>query len=125
MSLETVGNAYFARVIHCDAAGFRRIAVVNNEWHMPRTQAVFRHVFSVCSSSASSSYELRFFSVPQELPPDVLRARPQKESATLPKFAAGGEWQHDTATLHLLQRWLFSENMAYASSRLLVEREPQ
>jgi uncharacterized SAM-binding protein YcdF (DUF218 family) len=40
-SLDTIGNAYFARVIHTDPAGLRRLLVVNSEFHMPRTRMIF------------------------------------------------------------------------------------
>ena len=45
VSLETVGNAYFARVLHTDVRALRRLVVINNHFHMPRTRAVFGHVF--------------------------------------------------------------------------------
>ena len=34
VSLETVGDAYFSRVMHTDVMGARRIAVTSNSWHM-------------------------------------------------------------------------------------------
>ncbi|KAL3902938.1 MAG: hypothetical protein SGPRY_011867 [Prymnesium sp.] len=37
LSLETVGNAFFTRVIHTDTRSLRRLVVVNNRFHMPRT----------------------------------------------------------------------------------------
>ncbi len=40
-SLDTIGNAYFARVIHTDPAGLRRLLVVNSAFHMPRTRMIF------------------------------------------------------------------------------------
>ena len=43
VSLETVGNAFFARVMHTETRGLRRLAVINNNFHMPRTRAVFEH----------------------------------------------------------------------------------
>uniref|UniRef100_A0A7S0IR80 DUF218 domain-containing protein n=1 Tax=Calcidiscus leptoporus TaxID=127549 RepID=A0A7S0IR80_9EUKA len=46
-SLETVGNAYFARLLHTEVRGLRRLAIVNNRFHMARTKAVFTHVFAV------------------------------------------------------------------------------
>jgi len=35
-SLETVGNALFARLLHTDPRGLRRLAIVNNRFHMVR-----------------------------------------------------------------------------------------
>ncbi len=37
-SLDTLGNAYFARAVHTDVRALCRLAVVNNGFHMPRTR---------------------------------------------------------------------------------------
>lgn len=37
VSLETVGNAFFTRVLHTDVRSLRRLAIINNRFHMPRT----------------------------------------------------------------------------------------
>ena len=42
-----VGNAYFSLAIHALPAGWRRVAVVTSDFHMPRTAALFRHMYSV------------------------------------------------------------------------------
>ena len=36
-----VGNAYFALTIHAIPAGWRRLAVVTSDFHMPRTRDLF------------------------------------------------------------------------------------
>jgi len=126
VSLETVGNAYFARVLHTETRGLRRLAVVNNHFHMPRAQAVFEHVFRVppTAGEPDTAYELDFVSVDDRLSEDVLEIRRQKEAGALPRFAPGGVWQLATPTLRAMHEWLFQENTAYATKRLLEERKP-
>ena len=126
VSLETVGNAYFARVMHTDVRALRRLVVINNHFHMPRTRAVFGHVFRIPprEGAPDAAYELDFVEVDDRLPRDVLEVRLQKEEAALPKFAPGGPWQSSTPTLRDLHDWVHRENMAYASRRLLKERAP-
>ncbi len=68
VSLETVGNAYFTRVMHTDIQGLRNLCVVNNRWHMPRTRAVFSHVFAV---PPDNKYKLTFIQVEDGLEKDV------------------------------------------------------
>jgi len=46
-SYDTIGNAYFSRVIHVDPAGFRRLLIITSAFHMPRTEAVFRWVYGL------------------------------------------------------------------------------
>ncbi|CAD7924523.1 unnamed protein product [Amoebophrya sp. A25] len=50
-SLDTIGNAFFLRVVHVEALqrqfGRLQIAVFTSAFHMPRTEAIFRHVLSI------------------------------------------------------------------------------
>src|SRR5436309_11511249 len=39
VSLDTIGNAYFSRLLHVIPREFRRVLVVTSDFHMPRTQA--------------------------------------------------------------------------------------
>eukprot|EP01033_Poteriospumella_lacustris_P006320 gene6320-4535_t len=40
-SLDTIGNAYWLRSIHIHPGRYRDLYVITNDWHMPRTQAIF------------------------------------------------------------------------------------
>ena len=108
VSLETVGNAYFTRVLHTDVRALRRLAIVNNHFHMARTKAVFEHVFRVPQREGEldTTYELDFVEVEDRLPEDVRDARSRKEAASIPKFAVGGPWQEVTPTLRELHDWV-------------------
>ena len=41
-SLDTIGNAAFARLMHADLRGWRRMLVVTSAFHRPRTEAIFQ-----------------------------------------------------------------------------------
>src|SRR4051812_13753531 len=60
-SLDTIGNAFFARVIHTDPAGLRRLLVVNSEFHMPRTRMIFDWIFGL--PPAEPPYALDYHTV--------------------------------------------------------------
>ena len=126
VSLETVGNAYFTRVLHTDVRALRKLVVINNRFHMPRTRAVFGHVFRIPprDGQPEAAYEVDYVEVEDRLSAEVLEVRLQKEAASLPKFVAGGPWQTSTPTLRQLHEWVHMENTAYASSRLGEERAP-
>ena len=126
VSLETVGNAFYTRTIHTDVRGLRRLAVINNAFHMGRTRAVFDHVFSVPAHDGAPAavYDLEYFEVDDALPPDVLAARRRKEAAATPKFAPGGPWRAQTRTLREMHEWVHMQNSAYAARRLFDERAP-
>lgn len=126
VSLETVGNAFFTRVIHTDVRSLRKLVVVNNRFHMPRARAVFEHVFRVPPRDGQpvTNYELEFVEVDDRLPLDVLIARTEKEKSSLPRFMPGGSWQIATPHLRAMHEWLYQENTAYATKRLTEDRKP-
>ncbi len=110
-SFDTIGNAYFCRVVHTDPAGFRRLAVVTSEFHMPRTEAIFRWIFSL--PPTDTPYRLAFFSVPDiGMPEEGLAARRAKELASLTRIP---ELIECYRTLRDVHRWLFTRHGAYAA----------
>merc|ERR1719160_1401826 len=81
-SLDTIGNAYFLRTVHTDVTGYRRLTVVTNDFHAPRTRAIFEKVFSLPPAPPHSSYEVSFISVPNTgLPGEVIQQRSAREVA--------------------------------------------
>jgi hypothetical protein len=107
-SYETIGNAFFARVQHTDVRGWRKLAVVNNAFHMPRTRAIFECVFTL---GPTQSYDLTFETVENDgMPEDVLASRWAREQASLQKFLGLATRFQSLSDLHA---WLYRENDAY------------
>ncbi len=108
-SFDTIGNAYFARTIHAAPAGFSRLLVVNSNFHMPRTEAIFRWIFALPGPGACS---VSFECVPDTgAAPAALALRAIKERASLQ------EVERLAATLRTLpdlHRWIFTAHRAYA-----------
>lgn len=46
---DTLGNAFFARVMHVDPARWRSIIVITSAFQMPRTRAIYDWIFSLPS----------------------------------------------------------------------------
>lgn len=46
-SLDTIGNAYFARLMMCDPMGMRRLCIITSMFHMNRTKLIFEWIFSL------------------------------------------------------------------------------
>ncbi|CAE8709118.1 unnamed protein product, partial [Polarella glacialis] len=121
-SLDTVANAYLLRAIHTDVAGWRTLIVVNNAFHMPRTRAIFEKVFSLQPLPEAGEYSVSFVEVPDEgLEPEVLAARTAREAQSL---AGWTKTSANITTMKQMQVFLFSDHMAYASKRLVKDREP-
>ncbi|MCK4942546.1 MAG: YdcF family protein [Candidatus Aminicenantes bacterium] len=114
-SYDTIGNAYFSRVIHVDPANFKRILVITSNFHMPRTESIFRWVFSL--DTGVHAYQLFFDSVPDRgIPRDALRARQEKEKKSLAQFLKTQKKIHSLKELH---HWLFKTHAAYSVSKTI------
>ena len=120
--METVGNAFFTRVLHADVLALRRLAVINNNWHMQRTRDVFNHVFTVPGSEQhKSNPSISFIECASGLDAAVEALRRARERESIPKFAPGSSWQLATPNLEALHLWLHRQNMAYSVHRLAQE----
>ena len=84
-SYDTVGNAYFSRVIHVDPQGCRRLHIITSAFHMPRTKAIFEWLYSL--DCQGSNYQLTFDPTPDIGITDAdLQARVNKEAESLSQF---------------------------------------
>ena len=111
------------RVWHTDVAGYRSLLVVNNAFHLPRTRAIFDHVFSLPAApgAAAPDYALTYAEAPNALPPDVEAARVQREAKSLAAYAKTAA---RVATLADMHDFLFFDHGAYATKRLLDPPKP-
>jgi len=111
-SYDTIGNAYFSRVVHVAPRRFHRLLIVTSEFHMARTESVFRWVYSL--DVPPGSCELYFEQVSDEgIDDQVLMARKEKEQAALERWLPIQERIH---TLEQFHEWLFGEHAVYSMS---------
>jgi Uncharacterized conserved protein len=109
-SYDTIGNAYFSKVIHVDPRGFRNLLVITSSFHMPRTEAAFRWIYEM----GGSAYDLNFEPVPDaDLDPASLSVRAEKERSSLASLNALRTRIRTPLEFH---RWLFTEHQAYAAA---------
>ena len=107
ISYDTIGNAYFAKLLHVDPAGWRRLLVVTSEFHMPRSKAIFEWVFGL----TPGRYELQFEASPDEgLDAKLLERRRAKEAGSLEALRPVMDRIRDWQTLH---QWIHVEHAAY------------
>ena len=117
-SFDTIGNAYFARLVHTEPRGWRRLLIVTSEFHRERTEAVFRWVFSI---APEAGYELAFESTPDVgMPAADLEFRRARERESL---AAARGLLARIPSLAELHRFLFTGHDAYSAAGLLKDRE--
>jgi uncharacterized SAM-binding protein YcdF (DUF218 family) len=109
ISLDTIGNAYFARVKHTDPLQLRRLHVITSDFHLPRVRAIFDWIFGL--SAPVKTYQLTFEAVPDVgIEAAVLQARRDREQASLAKVQA---LRSQLQTLSDVHRWLYAEHSAY------------
>ena len=111
-SYDTIGNAFFARIIHIEPRKFKKLLIITSEFHMPRTESIFKWVFSL--HPTYSDYELSFLSVTDDgIEKSVLQARKIAEKGNLAKFNITKKSIHSFEELH---KWLFTKHDAYSTT---------
>ncbi|KAG2427338.1 hypothetical protein HXX76_012533 [Chlamydomonas incerta] len=118
-SYDTVGNAYFSLTIHALPAGWRRLAVVTSDFHMPRTAALFGAMYGLAGSELLGQpdrFELLYVAASDVgvFDPQVLDIRRSKEAASRESWLSTAAGFRRMADLH---QWLHSTHLCYAVSR--------
>ena len=109
-SYDTIGNAYFSRLLFAEPIKMQHLLVITSDFHLPRTQAVFEWIYGL--TPLALNYQLDFESVPNRgLPPKTLKARIAREKKSLEKMH---ETQLGITTLDAFQSWFYSQHTAYA-----------
>lgn len=112
-SLDTIGNAFFARLLHIDPLRLRRLLVITSEFHMPRTAFIFRWIFSL--DAPPGGYELYFDATPNDgMDEETLADRRRKEAQSLELARAASQAIDSMTALH---RWMFNEHQAYTAGK--------
>ncbi len=117
-SYDTIGNAYFSRVLHTAPAGWRSLLVVTSAFHATRAEAIFRWVFA---ATPSDGYQLEFEAVPETGMPEAdlvfRRARECERLQSLSALRAG------IRTMAELHEFIFRRHDAYSCEGLSKPRE--
>ncbi|MGK7901750.1 MAG: YdcF family protein [Hormoscilla sp.] len=111
-SYDTIGNAYFSRVIHIEPRGWRKLLIITSEFHLARTKSIFQWVYGL--GVPANYYQLQFESVTDAgIEQEALEARREKERQSLVRLA---EIQSQVQSFPQLHEWLFTEHGAYSVS---------
>lgn len=111
-SWDTIGNAFFSRVIHVQPRGWRRVLVIASDFHLERVQAAFNWTYGLTPNPIEC--ELHYEAVPDpEMDPALLRARIRKEREAIDELA---RLTIRIRTMQDFHRWLFTEHRAYSGS---------
>lgn len=112
-SYDTIGNAYFARMLFTEPLNLNKLLVITSDFHIPRTKAIFEWVFRL--PPISFKYHLDFESTLNEgLSSQALAARIQREKISLENLR---KTIQDVNTLDKFISWLYTEHTAYATDK--------
>jgi len=115
-SLDTIGNAWFALINFVEPFELKKVLVVTSQFHMPRSEQIFRHIFG--QLSLVQDLELTFeASEDVGMDPALLQLRQEKETASLQ------HWLKTAArcsTRSLMAKFLFLEHGAYNGESAMV-----
>jgi len=118
LSLDTIGNAYFSRLLHADPAGWRRLLVITSEFHVARTRAIFEWVYGM----DPGPYNLEFAAAPNRgISDEGVQARTAREGRAIESL---GHLQQRLLTLRELHQWIFSHHDAYSAQGSMRPRAP-
>lgn len=118
LSMDTIGNAYFTKLLHVDPAGWSRLLIVTSEFHMPRTQAIFDWVFGF----EPGRYELRYAASPNRgLTQEAVATREGWERRGIERLE---RTKQEVRTLAEFHRWLFTRHDAYSAEGYIRQRPP-
>lgn len=113
ISHDTIGDFFFARVVHVEPREFRRLLTITSEFHMQRARTVCEWIFGL--EPITEPFELNFKEVPNKgLGKKALTSRIEKEGKRLEHLRS--ELIPRIHSLEELHRWIYTEHGAYAFS---------
>ena len=117
-SLDTIGNAVFARMMHAEPREWTKLLVITSQFHMQRTRAIFDWVFHLQPKNASiysnSTYELTYEATPDTgMSSSQEKARVDKERGALKSLQ---ETIDNVTDLEHLHEFVFAEHVAYSAN---------
>jgi len=109
-SYDTIGNAYYSRLLFTEPLQLKKLLIITSDFHMPRTREIFEWIFHL--PPLTFEYQLKFEKSPNEgLSPSTLAARVQRENRSLKKLHLT---RQNITSLEKLHTWLYTEHSAYA-----------
>lgn len=100
-SYDTIGNAYFSKLLLVDVFSWENLLIITNDFHMERSKAIFEYIFN------DQKYNLNFISIPYYCDDNILKKRLQKEQKSLNNF------KNLIKTINNFDIWLYTEHQCY------------
>lgn len=110
-SYDTIGNAYFSWVTHCNPKRWRKFLVITSDFHLPRTKKIFDWVFHL----GHKDCRIKYLSAPNTgMTKKILGKRLEKEKDGLENIV---NLSKRIKTFEQLHDWMYAEHKAYAAGQ--------
>lgn len=128
LSLDTIGNAFWLRLLHTEPRRLRRLHIVTNFFHSERTRFIFERVFSLPMAAGAWSwasfwcadvdrdYELTFESAP-DVNVTGLTEREKREAESLAMLREPTSILSRADSIEALHKLMHTEHGAYRIGR--------
>lgn len=114
---DTIGNAWFSRVLHVEPAGFESLLIITSDFHMQRTKAIFEKTFQLKRKQGQvpRKYQLSFESTPNtSISPEIVAERTAYEQKQTERWLdTCKNFEH----LEDLYLWLVNNHELYSSGK--------
>lgn len=108
-SYDTIGNAYFSRLLFADTHQLERILIITSEFHMARVREIFKWIYEL--TPLTLDYELSFESVANEgLADEEVAARESREERSINNVR---HLRSRIKTIKDCTNWIYTEHDAY------------
>lgn len=112
-SFDTIGNAYFTRVLFAEPMNFHRLLVITSDFHMPRVMAIFNWVYGL--KPVFSGLAIEFLSISDKgLNEELIRVKTRREKINLKNLKS---LLGKIKTIREMRRFMFSRHYSYAYGR--------
>jgi len=109
-SYDTIGNAFFVRMLFTEPAGWERVVVVTSKWHMERTRRVFEYVMRLRPSAHRKIHMVFVATDDGALPGEALQTRVDLERRSLEAMEKALPATDQMSVFHT---WLMSRHQQY------------
>jgi uncharacterized SAM-binding protein YcdF (DUF218 family) len=107
-SYDTIGNAYFTKLLLVDVFKWNKILVVTSDFHMDRSKVIFDYIFK------ENKYSLSYYSCIYKTNHQYLESRINKEKKSLLNFQNLINSLNSFEDFH---KWIYTNHQCYVSNQ--------
>lgn len=110
-SYDTIANGFFSLLNFVIPMGIKSVLVITSDFHMPRSEAIFKWIYKLWTNNNNMKCELGFLEVSTKyLDNEIIQARSDREKRSLITFH---QIMDKIKTMKDFHCWFYKEHQAY------------